>query len=217
MKTDLQLRADVLDELRWEPGIDESEVGVAVKDGVVTLTGSVPNFAQKCAAERVVHRVSGVRVVAEELKVKVPNTFVRSDTDIAKAVATALEWHVEVPETVKAKVENAWVTLEGTTEWQYQRLAAEKAVRYLAGVRGLTNLIAVKPKAASAIDVSKNIKAAFLRNAQLDAEKIAVMAEEGKVTLKGTVRSWAEREDAERAAWGAPGVKTVDDQLAVRF
>jgi osmotically-inducible protein OsmY len=216
-KTDTQLRLDVLDELKWEPGVDESEIGVAVKGQVVTLTGYVPTYAQKYHAERIAERVTGVRGIAEELKVTVPNDLVRTDTDIARAIIAALDWHVEVPDTVKVKVETGWVTLDGTVEWQFQRVAAEKAARYLTGVKGINNLINVKPKMASAFEVSKSIKAAFQRNAQLDAEKIAVLAQDGKVTLKGTVRSWTEREDAERAAWGAPGVKIVDDQLAVRF
>lgn len=217
MKSDLQLRADVLDELKWEPGIDESEIGVAVKDRVVTLTGYVPTYAQKFATERLVERVTGVRALAEELKVKLPSNNVRTDTDIARAAVNTLDWHVEVPATVKVKVENGWLTLDGFVEWQYQRAAAENALRYLAGVRGLTNLLTVKPHKVSAIDISRNIKASFARNARYDAERIAVTANEGKVVLTGTVRSWAEREDAERAAWAAPGVQQVDDKLAVRF
>jgi osmotically-inducible protein OsmY len=215
-KTDSQLKQDILDELRWEPSLNEAEIGVAVKDSVVTLSGFVDSFAQKVTAEHCAERVSGVRALADELQVRVPASQQRSDTDIARAAATALDWDVEVPDTgVVARVERGWVWLEGSVGWQYQRAAAERAVRTLIGVRGVTNLIKVHPRKASPEEVSRSIREALRRNAELDADRIEVEASEGTVTLSGTVRSWTERQDVERAAWSAPGVTEVIDQLAI--
>lgn len=215
MKTDLQLHKDVLDELRWDPRVNEAEIGVSVKDGVVTLTGFVPTFAQKYAAEKVVERVSGVRAIAEDLHVRPTGAFLRNDTDIAHSVVNALSWDIEVPaERITAKVEGGWITLKGEVDWNYQKTSAERAVRYLSGVKGISNLIEVKPKASPA-EVKLKIEAALKRNAELDAKLIEVETTGGKVLLKGHVRSWAERADAERAAWAAPGVKEVDDRLVV--
>ena len=215
MKTDTQLQKDVIDELRWEPRVNDAEIAVSAKDGVVTLTGSVETFAQKYVAERAVERVAGVRAVADDLKVKVFGLHERSDTEIAHAAINALRWDTEVPdEKLTVKVENGWVTLKGETEWNYQKTAAERDVRYLAGVKGISNLITVKPR-ASTTEVKANIEAALKRSAELDAKRITVETTAGKVTLKGVVRSWTERADAERAAWAAPGVKDVQDQLVV--
>lgn len=215
MKADLQLHKDVIEELRWDPRVNEAEIGVSVKDGVVTLTGSVESFAQKVAAERVVERVAGVRAVAEELHVRPAKGLDVSDTDIAHAAVNALSWNIEIPaDKITVKVENGWITLKGEASWNYQRLAAEFAVKYLAGVQGLTNLIEVKP-VVSAVEVKSKIEAALKRNAELDAERITVDTADGKVTLKGNVRSWTERVDAENAAWAAPGVREVDDRLVV--
>lgn len=217
MVTDKQLHQAVLDALRWEPSIREAEIGVAVKDGVVTLSGFVDSYAEKYNAAKTVEKVPGVRGLAQELDVRLPSSFVRSDTEIAHAVVNALRWDIQVPdERIKARVEEGRVTLEGDVEWQFQKHAAEHAVRYLTGVRSVTNLITVKPKVVSTFDVSQKIKEALRRNAELDAEKITVEAKDGNVTLKGTVRSYAERRDAERAAWAAPGVTNVDDFIAVR-
>lgn len=215
MKSDSQLQRDILDELKWTPSINDAEIGVAAKDGVVTLTGNVDSWAQKYSAERVVERISGVRAYADDLKVKLPASAERSDTEIAHAVADALEWNVEVPDSVKAKVVDGWVTLEGTAEWQFEKKSAERSVRYLKGVRGVTNFIAVKPKPASTYEVGQKIKDALRRSAEVDASRISIEAAEGKVTLKGSVRSQAERRDAEYAAWAAPGVTAVDDRLIV--
>lgn len=215
MRSDSQLRADILEELRWDPSVNEAEIGVGTKDRVVTLTGYVDSYAQKYAAERAVERVAGVRAVAADLQVKVPSPFQRGDTDIAHSAVSALDWDIEVPSGIKAKVEKGWITLEGSVEWQFERAAAERAVRYLSGVKGVTNLIAVKPKNASPFEVSERIKDALRRNAEFDATHIAVEAAGGKVTLKGKVRSWAERTDAETAAWAAPGVTHVDDRIEV--
>jgi osmotically-inducible protein OsmY len=215
MKTDSQLQRDVIDELKWDPRVREAEIGVAAKDGVVTLTGFVDSYAQRTCAERAVERVGGVRVIAEELKVRLPGAFQRTDTDVAHAVANALRWDIEVPDDrIKARVENGWVWLEGEVEWQYQRMAAERAVRYLTGVKGLTNLVRIKPR-TSTYDVAKHIKQALHRSAEADAKGIEVETSGGRVTLKGTVRSFSERQDAERAAWATDGVTAVDDRLII--
>lgn len=214
MKTDMTLQQDVAEELKWEPRLKEDEIGIAVKDGVVTLTGHVPDFAQRHIAAKAVERVAGVRAVVQELTVKVPDIFKRSDTELAHQVVNALSWDIEVPATVKAKVENGWVTLEGEVDWQFQRNAAERTVRYLTGVKGVTNLVTLKAH-ASPYDVAQRIKAALHRTADADAKKVQVTAKDGKVVLTGTVRSWPERADVERAAWSASGVTAVDDRLAV--
>lgn len=217
MKTDMQLQKDVAEELRWDPRVVDEGLAIGVHDGVVTLTGSVPSFAQRWAALKAVERVSGVRAVASDVAVVMQNTYVRSDTDLAQQVANTLEWDIEVPfDKVKARVENGWVTLEGAVDWQFQRNAAERAVRYLTGVKGVANLVQLKPHVSSK-DVTERITAALKRTADTDASRIQVAAADGKVTLTGTVRSWTERMDAEHAAWGAAGVTAVDDKLAVAF
>ena len=216
MRTDAQLQKDVIDELRWDPRITGKEIGVAAKGGVVTLTGAVPTFAERYSAERAAQRVTGVRAVADELTVVYTDTAHRTDTDIAHSVATALLLDIQVPDTsVTASVDTGWVSLVGTVAWQYQRDAAARAIRYLAGVRGVTNNISVKPVIASPTDVSQRIESALRRSAELDSKDVVVQASDGQVTLRGTVRSWAEREDAERAAWSAPGVRAVVDMLSV--
>lgn len=215
MKSDSQLRADILEELKWDPRVNDAEIGVAVKDAVVTLTGFVDSYAQQYAAERAAERVGGVRALAEDLKVKLPGSHERTDTDIAHAAAAALDWDIEVPDGIKTVVRNGWITLEGTVEWQYQKTAAERAVRYLNGVKGMSNLITVKPKRASTFEVGQQIKNALRRNAEIDAGHITVEAVDGKVTLKGKVRSWTERNDAEAAAWAAPGVTQVVDRIEI--
>lgn len=215
-KTDAQLQRDVIDELKWDPTVGGAEIGVAAKDGVVTLSGQVDSYAKKYAVERAAERVVGVKAIAEDLTVKVPSSFLRSDTEIAHAVVNALKWDIEVPdERIKSKVENGWIWLEGDVEWQYQKTSAERAVRYLTGVRGVSNLIAVKPKKVSTFEVNHKIKDALKRSAEMDANRITVTAADGEVTLKGTVRSFAERVDAERAAWAAPGVTKVRDEILI--
>lgn len=215
MKSDMQLQKDVMDELRWEPTVSEKEIAVAVKDGVVTLGGYVQSYAQKRAAEYAVARVAGVRAVAEDIQVKLPTSRQRSDTEIAHAVINALKWDTEVPdELIKAKVENGWVTLDGGVDFFYQKSAAERCVRFLNGVKGVSNLISVKP-GVTRTKVSQNIEAALKRRAELDADKITVDTLDGKVTLRGSVHSWLEMKEAENAAWATPGVWSVEDKLAV--
>jgi osmotically-inducible protein OsmY len=215
MKSDTQLQKDVLDELRWEPSISEKEIAVAVKDGVVTLSGYVQTYAQKRAAEYAVAKVAGVKAVAEDIQVKLPTSTKRSDTEIAHAVINALKWDTEVPdEIIKAKVENGWVTLNGALDFFYQKSAAERCVRFLTGVKGVTNLVSVK-RGVTTHKVTENIEAALKRRAEIDAGTIKVDALDGKVTLKGSVHSWLELKEAENAAWATPGVWAVDDRLAV--
>lgn len=216
MKTDALLQKDIIDELRWEPRISEREIGVAVKDGVVTLTGSVPSYADKYLAETVVEGFTAVKAIANELTVKLPSTSVRTDTEIAHQVVNALMWDVNVPDSkVKARVADGWVTLEGNVESAFQKQAAYFAVRNLTGVRGVTNLIEVAAALASPYDVSHKIKDALRRRADQDVEKIMVTAKDHVVTLSGSVSSFAERRAAEFAAWSAPGVNEVRDNLVV--
>lgn len=217
MKTDMQLQKDVIDELKWHPRTRDVEIGVAAKDGVVTLSGVVPTFLLRFEAARLAEQVSGVRAVADEMTVRLPNATVRTDTDIAHAAVSAFRWNIEVPDTrITAKVEDGWVTLHGDVDWQFQKDAAETAVRYLTGVKGLTNLIAVKAALVAPSVVKQQIEAALKRSATVDAGRVNVETlPNGRVVLRGTMRSWTERSDAERAAWATPGVAIVEDELAV--
>lgn len=212
---DKQLRLDIIDELDWEPSVDSKNIAVAVQNGVVTLTGHVPNFAQKVTAENTVKRVHGVRAIAQELEVRPPHTATRADDEIAKRAVDILNWDVTVPKNaVQVKIQDGWVTLSGEVDWHYQREAAEDNVRKLSGVVGLTNLIALKPHVQSS-DVKRRIEEALKRNALSEANAIRIEALDGKVTLEGHVKSWHDREVIESAVWAAPGVRKVDDRVTI--
>jgi len=212
---DLTIKEDVEAELQWEPSIDAAAIGVAVKDGVVTLTGRVPSYDQKMAAARAAARVTGVKAVANELQVGVPAAEERTDEDIARAVANALTWNTAIPaDRVKAQVSHGWVTLEGTVEWYYQKEAAERAVRPIRGVKGVTNNIVVKPTVTAAV-VKSQIEAALKRSAEIDAQRITVETRGDTVILRGRVRAEVERQEAERAAWSAPGVAKVENYIII--
>lgn len=210
-----ELQADVVEELGWDPEVDSSKVGVTVsKEGTVTLTGSVGSYTQKRAAERIVKDVAGVHAVVNDLDVLIAPAATRDDSSIADAAVRALRWHTIVPDEVQVSVTDGWLKLEGEVEWDYQRRAAYNAVRDLQGVAGVTNSIVIRPK-ASPHEIKQKITAAFHRTAQLDADHVQVVAEGGKVTLRGTVRSLAEKDAATRTAWSARGVTSVDNRLTV--
>jgi len=216
MKTDKQLQCDVIDELQYEPSVDATKIGVVVQNGIVSLTGTVASYAEQNAATHTAERVAGVKAVANETKVELPSMHQRDDADIAQAVLNALKWHVWVPEdTIKVSVQRGWVRLEGTVDSKFQRTSADDAVRYLTGVMGLTNLIKVNQPAINSSEVKTKIENALRRATEVEAARINVEVNGSKVILRGKVRSWAERGDAERAAWAAPGVGQVEDLLTI--
>jgi osmotically-inducible protein OsmY len=215
MKTASELQHDVLDELAWEPGLTAGETGVSAHNGVVTLTGHVASYTQKTNAERAAKRVLGVKGVANDLVVKLPSDTERDDTDIAEAAVHALTWHAAVPEgRVKVGVRNGWITLEGEVEWFYQKDSAYRVVRDLTGVKGVSNQVTVKPRATAA-QVKEKIEAAFKRSAEIDSKAVKVEVDGTKAVLRGKVSTWAEYEEAEWAAWSAPGITTVENKLEV--
>lgn len=215
MKTDVQLKADVTAELAWDPAINATNIGVMVKDGVVTLSGHLDTFAEKHAAERAAQRVAGVRGIALELDVKLSAEHKRSDSEIAQAAASALLWNSRVPDdSIKVEVEDGWVTLTGEVDWGYQLAAAEHCVRPLTGVRGLSSSITIKPRANSK-DISAQISAALMRQAAREARHIGIEVEGGIVTLRGKVHSLAEHDAAVGIAFNAHGVSRVIDKLEV--
>jgi osmotically-inducible protein OsmY len=205
----------VFAELKWEPRVQPNEIGVSVKDGIVTLTGYVDSFTKRWAAEEAARRVRGVKAVANDIEVKLPFSSERTDPDIAEAAVRALKWDVLVPaDKIDITVSKGWVTLKGEVEWQYQKNEAERAIRKLWGVKGVTNLITIKPRVTPS-DLKQKIQSALVRSAETDAEKITVQVDGSKVILKGTVRSYAEKKEAERVAWSAPGVTSVDNQITI--
>jgi len=215
MRTDSEIKRDVEDEIRWNPDIDATDIAVTVKSAVVTLTGFVHSYSDKLQAEADAKRVAGVAGVANDIEVRLPSSDVRPDPEIARDVVTELR--VQLPlsaNKIKAVVKGGWVTLEGEVEWHYQRERAERAVRHVKGVLGVSDLINLKPSVSPA-DIKRKIEEAFKRNAEIDANRIRVKSSDGEVVLEGTVRSWAERQEAERVAWAAPGVKKVEDHIRI--
>ena len=215
MKTDKEIQLDVLDELRWDPSVNAADIGVTVKDGVVTLEGTVDSYAEKSSAEKAVKRLPSVKGLAMDLEVKLPGSSERTDSDIARAAETALKWDIAVPhEAITAIAEKGFLTLEGEVNWQFQKSAAERAVEHLTGVKGVWNKITIKPKVVAA-EVKDKIDAALKRNAILDAQQIKVQVDGSKVTLSGSVRTWDEFDEAAYAAWNAPGVSELTNLLTV--
>ncbi|MCU0712413.1 MAG: BON domain-containing protein [Pirellula sp.] len=216
MNSNDQLQANVIAELKWDPTVHADNIEVTAKDGVVTLNGSVPMFAEKQAAEMAVQRVAGVKAIAEELEVNVTGAHKRSDEEIAHSIVESLKWHVWIPGYVQAIVENGWVTLNGEVTWGFQRHSAEEVVRYQAGVKGVSNHITLKSLVKSA-DVKELIEQALKRNAIIDSDQVTVTTKGGMVTLGGSVRSWDQRREAYSAAWKAPGVTGVENNLVVSY
>jgi osmotically-inducible protein OsmY len=216
MKTDQHLKNDVSEELTWDPSINAARVGVAVKDGIVTLSGHLDTYAEKHAIERVVQRVRGVQGIAVEIDVKLDPSHQRSDTDMAAAAESMLRWHSLVPaDNIQLQIEKGWITLRGEVDWEYQRREAEKAVRSLTGVTGVSNAITLKAHATPA-DVTSRIRNALVRHAENEARHVEVTVNGNTVTLHGSVDSWVERASAASAAWSAPGVAHVVNELKIQ-
>ena len=215
MKSDEELERDVRDELKWDPVLDAEDIAVSVKNGVVTLAGFTRSYSDRLEAEAAAKRVAGVKAVANDIEVRLPAIDQRPDPDIARDAVAALKTELPISyDRIKVVVRDGWVTLEGAVEWQYQKTSAETAVRRVKGVKGVTNVIAVKPKVEPS-ELQRKIIDAFRRNAEVDANRITVEANGSEVILKGTVRSWIEREEAERVAWSAPGITHVEDRIVV--
>jgi osmotically-inducible protein OsmY len=205
----------VLAELKWDARVQPNEIGVAVKDGIVTLIGWVDSYTKRWAAEEAAKRVRGVKAVANDIEVRLPGSAERTDADIAAAALRALEWDAFIPDDkVKVSVSRGWVTLEGDVDWEFERNDAERVVRRLTGVKGVTNLIRVKPRPTPS-ELKQKIEDALVRSAETDADRITVEVQGSKVILKGTVRAWAEKQEAERVAWSAPGVTSVENRITV--
>jgi osmotically-inducible protein OsmY len=215
MKSDSEIERDVKEELQWDPDLDATDIAVSVKKGVITLTGFVKSYTDKYEAEAAAKRVAGVSGVANDLEVRMPSVDERPDPEIARDAVAAIKSQLPISsEHIKVVVKNGWVTLEGQAEWQYQKSTAENAVRRIKGVKGVSNLIVLRPRAEPS-EIKNKILEAFKRNAEVDANRIQIETHGSEVVLKGTVRSWIEREEAERVAWSAPGVTNVEDRIVV--
>jgi osmotically-inducible protein OsmY len=214
MKTDADLKRDVQAELAWDPAVKSTQIGVAVKDGVVTLSGHLETYAEKCAAERALRRVAGVKAIALELDVLLSPEHRRSDTDIANAAEQSLKWNTLAPDQVRVTVDGGWVTLEGEVEWDYQRRSVEKAIRPLTGVVGISNEITIKHKVTPA-GLQSRIAEALKRQVEREVKHLDIKVQGSTVTLSGTVNSWHERDAAQGAAWSAPGVSAVINELRI--
>jgi osmotically-inducible protein OsmY len=215
MKSDSEIERDVREELKWDPDLDAEDIAVSVKNGVVTLAGFTKSYTDRLEAEAAAKRVAGVLAVANDIEVRLPAIDQRPDPDIARDAVAAMKSALPISyDRIKAIVKGGWITLEGAVEWQYQKSTAETAVRKVKGVKGVTNVITVKPKVEPS-ELQRKIIEAFKRNAEVDASRITVEANGSEVILKGTVRSWIEREEAERVAWSAPGITWVDDRIVV--
>lgn len=215
MKTDIEIQKDVLDELKWEPYLSATEIGVAVKNGIVTLSGTVNSYLKKTRAEKAAKRVSGVKAVAEDIEVKYADSLLKNDTEIAETILNALKWHSAInEEKIKVKVEDGIVTLDGEVDWEFQRNSAVMQIENLIGVKRIVNNITIKsgivPK-----ELKQKVNSAFHRSATIDSEKINIEVAGSKVTLTGKVRSWAEKNDAENAVWAAQGVNKVENNLEI--
>ena len=216
MKKDAEIQSDVIQELKWDPSVSHEHIGVSVSEGIVTLAGVVPSYVEKTAAEKAAKRVSGVKAVVEKIDVKLPGSFKRDDQEIAKAVLNQFKWNVQVPDQlVKATVEDGWVDLTGEVEWEYQRAAAESSIHGLTGVKGVSNNILIKAKQIQPEVIKQKIEEALRREAEKEAKQIAIEVKGNKVILSGKVRSFSEMQDAKWAAWSAPGVTTVENNLQV--
>jgi osmotically-inducible protein OsmY len=215
MRSDREIERDVREELNWDPDLDAEDIAISVKDGVVTLAGFTRSYSDRLEAEHAAKRVAGVHAVANDIEVRLPSIDQRPDPDIARDAIASLKAQLPIShENIKVIVKDGWLTLEGTVEWQYQKTTAENAVRKVKGVKGVTNVMSLKPK-VEPTDIQRRIQEAFKRNAEVDANRITVETHGSEVILKGTVRSWIEREEAERVAWSAPGITRVEDRIVV--